>query len=75
MPLLAKFQSRLTTNLPQFPGSVVRTMARWQRIPNKVNTLAHLLKVSNKSSFPPPACTESAEDPIEYSVTAPVGHT
>jgi hypothetical protein len=37
---------------------------RWQRIPNKVNTLAHLFKVSNMSSFPPPACTESAEEPI-----------
>jgi hypothetical protein len=30
----------------------------------EVNTLAHLFKVSNSSSFPPPVCTESAEDPI-----------
>jgi hypothetical protein len=37
---------------------------RWQRTPNKVNTLAHLFKVSNMSSFPPPACTESAEEPV-----------
>jgi hypothetical protein len=37
---------------------------RWQRIPNKVNTLAHFFTVSNMSSFPPPACTESAEEPI-----------
>src|ERR1700677_4501092 len=26
---------------------------RWQRTPHKVNTLAHFLKVSNSSSFPP----------------------
>jgi hypothetical protein len=30
---------------------------------HKVNMLAHLFKVSKMSSFPPPACTESAEDP------------
>jgi hypothetical protein len=39
-------------------------VGRWQRTPNKVNTLVHLFKVPNMSSFPPPACTESAEEPI-----------
>jgi hypothetical protein len=37
---------------------------RWQRTPNKVNTLAHPFKVSNLSSFHSQACTESAEDPL-----------
>src|SRR5580704_7572582 len=45
---------------------------RWQRTPHKVNTLAHFFKVSNSSSFPPPACTESAEDPNLLRRTPPI---
>jgi hypothetical protein len=37
---------------------------RWQRTPNKVNTLAHPFNLPNVSSLPIPDCTESAEDPI-----------
>jgi hypothetical protein len=39
---------------------------RWQRTPNKINTLAHPFNLSNMSSFLPPACTESAERSYKF---------
>jgi hypothetical protein len=35
--------------------------------------LAHFFKVSSVSSFPPPACTESAEEPISVGLPQFVG--
>ena len=46
---------------PQFPGSVVRTMAA---NPSQSQYVGSLLQGIELVKFPPPACTESTKDPI-----------